>query len=285
MPSVALVTPSYPPDLERFRLLVESLDRVHGAFKHYVILDRRDIPAFKQFASERTVIIESEALIEPWLHRWPGRANYWLSHRTLPVRGWIMQQIKKLAIANHTNEDIFINTDSDTCFIKPFQLNNFMTGGKLGLLDTDFTGGSTKIWTSVAAKLLGLDPATVTPRNHVGHLICWHRGTVLALQNHVEQVTGLPWQIAIARQLHFSEYMLYGVFVRDILGYSAAGHAPSVEPLVMGSWHQDLTTESGLNDFFATIFRETIALMIHSKDGIEVSRLRPRFESYWRQAA
>ena len=50
----AIITPSYPPDLERCALLVESLDRCCPGAKHYLIVDRRDISLFRRLASSRT---------------------------------------------------------------------------------------------------------------------------------------------------------------------------------------------------------------------------------------
>ena len=63
-PSLAFITPSYPPDLERCALLVESLDRFGPAFKHYIIVDRTDMPLFAHLASARTILTEAESVID-----------------------------------------------------------------------------------------------------------------------------------------------------------------------------------------------------------------------------
>jgi hypothetical protein len=75
--------------------------------------------------------------------------------------------------------------------------------------------------------------------------------------------------------------MLYGVFVRDVLGYDAVDHAPSAVPLVKASWGTALTSESAIDDFFANFDPRTIAVMIHSKDNIDPARFRRHLEHKW----
>ena len=54
----------------------------------------------------------------------------------------------------------------------------------------------------------------------------------------VAATTGRPWTTAIARQLHFSEWTLYGVFVDDVIGAPANSFA-SDDPLCLGYWGDD----------------------------------------------
>ena len=92
---------------------------------------------------------------------------------------------------------------------------------------------------------------------------------------------GLNWQVALARTLNFSEYMLYGVFVREVLGYDAVDHAPSTVPLVKPSWGTPLTSELAIDAFFADFDPRTRAVMIHSKDNIDPARFRHHLEHKW----
>lgn len=277
-PSLAFVTPSYPPDLERCALLVESLDRFGPAFKHYIIVDRADMPVFAHLASARTILIEGESLIDSRFVRVPWKGGIWLNWRTLPMRGWISQQVKKLAAAKVTTEDILIMTDSDTTFVKPVSVERYLLGGKTGLLDVDYCAGMVPTWTAVATKLLGLSVAPHL-RGHVGQMIAWRREHLLGLLDHIERATNLPWQVAIARQKTFSEYILYGIYIRQVLGYPASLHAPSTVPLVKEPWDYDLETSEGLRQFFGDVSPENVAVMIHSKFGLPVSAARPYFES------
>lgn len=277
-PSLAFVTPSYPPDLERCELLVRSLDRFGAAYNHYIIVDRADMPAFAHLASQRTILIEAEAIIDRCFIRIPWRGSSWYNWRALPMRGWISQQVYKLGAIKVAPEDILVMTDSDTTFVRPFTVENFLVDGKTGLLDVDYCAGKVPVWSEVATKLLGLS-AVPKLRGHVGNLIAWRREHVAAIHTHVERTTGLPWQIAIARQRTFSEYILYGIFAREVLGYGASHHAPSTRALVKQPWDHDLTTPENLERYIADLEPDNIAVMIHSKDGLPVSAARPYFQA------
>ena len=279
----AIITPSYPPDLERCALLVESLDRCCPHSRHYLIVDRRDIGPFRILASSRTELIESEALIEPWLRRLPSHHGFWVSFRALPVRGWMMQQIRKIAVANALSCPNLVYCDSDMAFIRPFGLPDLMKGGALGLLDVPYQDEQVRRWTKDARRLLRLPRKSGETRGHVGQMVCWRRDNVLAMQQRIEATCGISWQQALARLRTVSEYILYGVFVREVIGYGASGQKPSQIPLVKTSWDSDMTTPQGINDFFEQFDPRTIAIMAHSKDSIDQVRLRELIEAQWRR--
>jgi hypothetical protein len=280
--SFAMVTKSYLPDLKRCELLSESLDHCAPHVSHYLIVDRHDWSAFRHLQGGRRRLIESEALLKGWMLRLPGRTGFWLSLSAPPVRGWIMQQILKIAAIEAVPERTLVFCDSDTAFFRSFDRNDFLVDGKMGLIDFDFDDRDTRLWTAAARRLLGVssDKMGLGYRNHVGYVVGWNRETVKAMQQRIEATTGLSWQIALARTINFSEYMIYGTFVREVLGYSLVDHAPSTVPLVKGAW--GATTDSAIAEFFATFDPRTLAVMIHSKDRIDPSRYRAHLERFWR---
>jgi hypothetical protein len=282
--SYAIVTPTYLPDLKRCELLAESLDRVAPHAAQYLIVDRRDRSAFAHLERGRRRIIDSEAIIGNWMWRLPARKSYWLSLRALPVRGWIIQQILKIGVADLIAERTMVFCDSDTAFLRYFNGRNLLVDGKIGLLDVDFHTEATRRWTYAARRLLGISQRDGGYRNFVGNMICWNRETVKAMQERIELITGMKWQVAIARTSSFSEYMLYGIFVREFLGYAEVDHAPSAVPLVKASWGSDLTTDSSLDAFFGEFDSRTVAVMVHSKDGVDPARFRHHLERRWRQS-
>ena len=277
-----MVTPTYFPDLARCELLAESLDRMAPDVMHYLIVDRRDRPAFSHLERGRRRLIESEEILGNWIVRMPGRKSWWLSLKALPVRGWILQQILKIGIVETVPEGTLVFCDSDTAFFRRFDRNDLLVNGKIGLLDVDAVDLNTQRWTTIARRLLGLPAHDGGYRNHVGNMICWKRQIVKAMQQRIESNTGTSWAVALARTLSFSEYMLYGIFVREVLGYDKADHAPSTVPLVKPSWGISLATDAAIDTFFADIDARTVAVMIHSHDGIDVSRYRPHLERLWR---
>jgi hypothetical protein len=279
--SFAIVTPSFWRDLPRCELLVESLDRCAPNIPHYLIIDRRERSKFAHLNRGQHRIIESEALLDSCFWRIPGKSGLWLSHRAPPVRGWIMQQIKKIAVIKAVPEQTLVFCDSDTAFFRPFERANLLVQEKIGLLDINFVNDDIRRWTATAQHLLGLPRSERGYRNHVGYLICWNRNAIKAMQRHIERVNRTPWQLALARSVSFSEYMLYGIFVREILGYEVANHAPSDVPLVKAFWGGASTGESEIADLFSDFHPQTVAIMVHSKDGIEPQRFRHRLEKLW----
>ncbi len=285
MVSIAFVTPTYAHDLGRCELLVQSVQQFAPDICHYLIIDKRDLPLFRHLAGPRTLLVPSEEIMDKSYRRLIGPSGIWLSLRTPPVRGWITQQLRKLGSPTILSEQVIICLDSDVTFVRPFDLSLIQQQGKLGLLDVSYTGGTVPRWTSVAEDLLGLQKGSVPQRGHVGSLIVWSRETLLRLQNHVEQTTGLPWQIAVGRCMTFSEYILYGVFVREVLGYASSPHAPTNRPLVRQPWDHDLTNDAGLNAYINDVDPGNIAVLIHSKDGISADQQRQHFQRAWQAAS
>ncbi|TPQ27238.1 hypothetical protein C2U70_30890 [Bradyrhizobium guangdongense] len=276
----AIVTPTYLPDLKRCELLAESLDRTSPDVPHYLIVDRRDYTAFKHLEGRKRHLIESEALLGRWIWRMPGRKGLWFSLKAPPVRGWIIQQILKIAAVEVVSERTLIFCDSDTAFLRNFHREDLLVDGKIGLLDVDFAGHHE--WTVTARHLLGL-PRDYRPgsRNHVGNMICWNSEVIRAMQQRIEASTGVNWMVALARTVSFSEYMIYGVFVSEVLGYDSTDHAPSSVPLVKPSWHLPLSNDSAIEEFFANVDPRTVAVMIHSKTGIDPAKYRKHLASWW----
>jgi len=258
------------------------MERMVPEVPHYLIVDRRDRAAFAHLERGRRRIVISEDILGPWIWRIPGNRPYWLSLRAPPVRGWIIQQILKIGAAALIPERTLVFCDSDTAFFRPFDRNDLLVNGKIGLLDVDDFNDDTRRWTAGARHLLGLPDLGGGYRNHVGNMICWNREIVNALRARIENSAGRNWKVALARTLSFSEYMVYGVFVRETLGYNKVDHAPSTVPLVKPSWGTSLTTDTAIDEFFGTFDPRTVAVMIHSRDGIDVSRYRPHLERLWR---
>jgi len=271
--SLAFVTPSFGPDFERCALLVTSLDRFAPAHPHYLFVDAPDLPRFRTLAGNRTHVIDSREVMDARFVRTPFRGGTWLNWRALPMRGWISQQIRKLASPLVVAEDTLVMIDSDTALIRPFTPDLVAEGDALGLLDVDYCAGMVPKWTAVAADLLG-QKHDVPLRGHVGHLVCWHREHVIGLQARIEASTGLPWQVAIARKTTFSEYITYGVYLREVLGYEGSRHRPTDRALVKQPWTFDLTTQAGRTAYFSDFAPENVAVMIHSKDGVPIGEVR-----------
>src|SRR5689334_12865614 len=112
-PRLAFVTPSYHKDFDRCRLLVDSLDRyVPRQYHHYVLVPRRDEKLFQPLNSSRTHVVLQEDVLPFWLRQVKTAPKFWVSLRSLPVRGWIIQQLVKLNVCAAIDADAFACIDS-----------------------------------------------------------------------------------------------------------------------------------------------------------------------------
>ena len=159
--------------------------------------------------------------------------------------------------------------DSDYAFFRPFGRDDLLVDGKIGLLDIAWQNDNTRRWTTIARRLLGLPHVDGGYRNHVGSMICWNREIVTLMQQRIEVASGMNWRIALALTSDFSEYMIYGILVRELLGYASVDHAPSTVPLVKLCYGVSLHNVSAFDSFFAHLDPRTVAVMIYSKDGVD----------------
>ncbi|BDA66169.1 hypothetical protein CAL7716_003350 [Calothrix sp. PCC 7716] len=94
-----LITPSYAPDYHRCQLLAWSIEAfAPEKAKHYIIVPKRDLPLFRQIKYRNTQIITLESILPTWVQL-PFINNCWFNIKHLLVRGWIIQQLIKLAAA------------------------------------------------------------------------------------------------------------------------------------------------------------------------------------------
>ena len=279
----ALVTPTYAPDFARARLLVESVNRfAEPGLPHYLVVDRRDVPLFAPLEGERVRLLVVEDVLPRWVFRVPGVTRWWLSLRSWPVRNWVLQQIVKLSVADHVSADALIFIDSDVTFVRPFGAARFVdAAGRVRLSRVGFQSPMHRRWLGVAAGLLGVPEAEVPAVNYVGNLITWRADVARQLHAHLAARHRRPWQATIARQWHFSEYMLYGLFVERVLGIEASGHFADTRPVLQLSWDYDLRQPAEVDRLFADVGPEHIGVMIHSKDGVPVAAYRPHLERLW----
>jgi hypothetical protein len=226
--SYALVTPSFSKDFERCALLIESVERfVAPHVRHYLVIDRRDVPLFTPFASARTKILVVEDIVPKWVMRVPGIRRFWLSLRTRPVKNWILQQMVKIAIPERITEDVLLYTDSDVFFVDPFDPRAFERNGLVPLFVEFGQRGkipSNDEWHAGAARLLGVIAQDSYDTNFVGNVVCWRRANAIAMLRRLEQVAGRHWAEVVAPLSGFSEYTLYGVYATQVLETAESGH-------------------------------------------------------------
>jgi hypothetical protein len=280
---ICLITPSYAPDFERCQLLVRSIDRYNLApCKQYIIVDRKDRSIFKQLENDRTVMLITEELLPQWLFRLPlvrllTKKNLWFSWKTLPVRGWLVQQLIKLSVAEHIEEDILVFADSDVFFVKNFDLNDYVRDdlvrlfAQSGRVNPD--SPDLPQWYYDASKLLGIDPPQFPATNYLGSVIFWRRDNVLKLHRYLEEKNQRDWKEVVCANWNFSEYILYGVFVEKIL-QEKSGHYFDDYDLCHNYWKEQSLETDQIKDFIDSVPPATISAMFSAKANISLSSYR-----------
>lgn len=266
--TACFVTPSYEGDFERCRLLVESRRACAPGMDHFIVVDAPDLAKFRTLTDRHTIVLDSREFLDAELHKLWGNNGWWFGRRVPPLRGWITQQLRKLAMPRVTDAQVLINVDSDVVFIRPFETGLLFEGGNLGLFEVDYRNEEIRRWSRQAVRIADV-PAPDTPNNYVGMMIGWWSHVVQELTRRIEERTGLPWQVALARERSFSEYMLYGTYVRCGPGLSVRDHFPDDRVLVQNSWDKPTDTPAQLAALFASAPEEAVAVMVHSKDGVD----------------
>jgi hypothetical protein len=276
MTTLAVLTPSYAPDFELLRDLNRSvLENTPSDVRHHVIVPERDRDLFVKLSGHRTEVSTVDQFIPRRMRTLPGaryhRSQFWLNLRRPfpPIRGWIMQQVVKLNAAVELGADLVLLADSDVELVRPVDVKTFSVEGRLRFyraadaIDESLPGHM--IWHQAARRLLGLTPSRLPPlHDYISSFNVWDRGTVAALRNRIEQVNDAPWLDVIASQPHFSEFILYGVFVDEFLG-AAAEVSPTASMLCHSYWDREPLTAAGAREFLDGLRPDDVAVMINGK--------------------
>lgn len=275
--TVAFITPSYLPDLERCRLLVESVERyAPDSMRHYVIVDRRDLSAFSSLASARTQVVVKQDVV-PTLHQLRIAAKWWAVGLGLPVRGWIVQQIIKLSVDRLSDADTFVFLDSDAVLVRPFDPPWARPAAPVPLFREQgpaLVSDMNTAWHQVSAERLGIPAPQRADINYVGALVTWRRDALVGLHRRLEEVSGRSWVESVVRLRRLSEYTLYGVYVEQVLGIQAAGHAADSWIPTLNHWAPAPMDRRELTEWIARLGPDQYGVMVSAKSGTAVADLR-----------
>lgn len=284
--SVGIITPSYAPDLELCADLNASVMRYcDDAVVHHIVVPSRDMTKFLPLANPRTRIHSVDEFLPRSLRQIPGM-NLWLNirHPLPPVRGWIAQQIVKLSAAASIKTDIALLVDSDVALIRPVSSLIYAPDGELELFRvTDGVDDSLprhRLWHDAARRLLGL-PAT---HAHLlpDYICCpcpWSPLIVRAMFARIEQVTGLHWATAVGKELHFSEMILYGVYVEEILAKTRCTPV-SANMHCLNSYDEVALSKRDFQQLLSSGRATDVAVMVSAKSGTPLDVRREALQEF-----
>ena len=270
----AVVTPSYIGDLQRCNLLCESMDVfLRGPWHHYVIVDRRELHLFSHLnGPRRTVMVEQEILPREikYLGRLPfGRKlKLWWSRKTGFMGGWQIQQLLKLKMAYVVKQDAMLMCDSDTFFIKPFDISKFSENGAIRFYRSDWDrpemeGEDLTKFSNAAFDVLDIAAPRYPVNSYVDNMIPWHAPTVREACDYVSKKQGKAWYLALGRITIFSEYTLYGLYV-DRIAQNKTMLAPNGESICYTIWMKDDDKLHSLESTIETLPPNIVAVGVQS---------------------
>ncbi|KQT54084.1 hypothetical protein ASG43_00125 [Aureimonas sp. Leaf454] len=278
----AIVTPSYSGDFERCRLLCESIDRrVTGYTDHYILVEKGDLDLFEALAGPRRRIVDERSILPAWLTVVPdplslGRRRLWLSPYGLPLRGWHVQQLRKIAMAALLDEDAVLFCDSDTVFVREADIGDQWTEGRLAFFRKPGAIGSDMAehlaWSARAGRLLGTKEET-THTDYIAQAVAWRGDTVRGMIGRIESISGRSWAAAVAARRTFSEYLFYGRYV-DEIEQRPDRHAPIDTPLCLGCWTGATLAGQNIETFFRQAGPYQPVVGIQSFIGADVGSIR-----------
>jgi hypothetical protein len=279
---MSVITKSFAPDFDLCVDLHRSvLAYAPRSVDHRIIVPRTDLGRFRRLANSRThVHCMADLLPRSFVTIHPSGMTINLGRPFPPVRGWILQQVIKLAAIAKSTDDVVLVVDSDTEFVRPFTVETFVRNGVVRFYrkpnEIDQEHPRHVIWHRVARALLGLPPAQPPYPDYISPMVACDPAIVRQMLARVTATTGLPWATAIARQIHFSEWTLYGVFVDHFMGAQASAFA-SEEPLCL-SYYETVPMDRGdAMRFLRQLQPADVAAMISSKSGTPLDVRRAAF--------
>lgn len=266
----ALVTVSYGPDFHRCQRLCRTIDQHVVDYKHHlVIVPAQDVAQFSSLAGPKREVIAIESMM-PGRYRQLPFSNWSIMAQWLPIprvvamRGWIVQQLVKLAAYRATDAQILCMIDSDVQFCRRFSCSSFVTDGKVRLQTVPWDNPPSPLhptWQQAAERILGLEPAPFR-FDYIGNMITWHRDDVQSMLAHIEATHGKPWYIVVGRELRFSEYILFGNYIDRVLK-TRSHHINQCPHYCFELW--DMSEVEALQRGETQLNDEQVAILIQSK--------------------
>jgi len=234
MDDLAVLTPSFRGDAGLFADLHGSvLANTAPSVVHHVVVPPSDAHLFRQYEGARCTVLTHRDLLPRHCVSVPHASGLTLNLQRPwpPVRGWVTQQIMKMAATAALDARAALIIDSDAILLREITLDDLIDDGRLWHFrrDAAVTADMDRhvLWHDVARRLLGL-PGVVSPPapDYISPIAVWDPTVVRSLIEHIADCTRRHWINAVGGQLHVSEYVLYGVFVDHVFGWMAAFDGP-----------------------------------------------------------
>ena len=194
-----------------------------------------------------------------------------LRHPWPPIRGWVLQQLLKLSASMVLGAEAIVVIDSDVVLVRDVEIGHFQRDEivrlyeKPGAISTDMTRHMD--WTHTAHRLLGIpDAGMALYPDYIGGIVSWDPRIVAMCLDRVEKIAGCSWGTAIGRELHFSEFILYGTYLSHF-GTSAQRGFVGSRTLCHSYWKPSPMTQDDKDQFVGSFTDRDLAVHIQSNSG------------------
>jgi hypothetical protein len=113
----------------------------------------------------------------------------------------------------------------------------------------------------------------------------WVPDHARALVRRIESRHGRDWRSVLLHQRTFSEYVLYGVFIQEVVGFEASRHSPDSRLPVMENWTEDAISDESLLRFVASLPEDQVAIHVHSKAKYAFDLYARAIRALWRASS
>src|SRR4051812_16515669 len=224
--NLAVLTPCFRGDAHLFGDLHESvLANAGPAVVHHVVVPPSDARLFRHYEGPRCRVWTHRDLLPRYCVPVPHLSGLMINCRRPwpPVRGWVVQQLMKIAATAEIDARAVLIIDSDAVLLREPKVEELYEDDRLRFFreDNAVTADMKRhvLWHGVARRLLGLPTTACAPLpDYVSPICLWDPAVVRAMMEHIAARTGRPWLDSVAAELHVSEFVIYGVFVDEILG-------------------------------------------------------------------
>jgi hypothetical protein len=226
MEDLAVLTPSFRGDASLFADLHRSvLAHTERSVVHHVVTPPSDAHLFREYEGARCRVWTHRDFLPRYCWSVPNASGLTINLRRPwpPVRGWVVQQIMKLAAVAAIDARAVLIVDSDAVLVREALPDQFTYNGRPRHYRKDraVTARMERhvLWHNVARRLLGLPGVAVPPLpDYVSPIIVWDPIVVRSMVGRIADSTGRNWVDAVAGQLHVSEFVVYGVFADHLVG-------------------------------------------------------------------
>ncbi len=184
---------------------------------------------------------------------------------------------------------MIVHADSDVALVRPFDAKSLVDAeGRVRLYRApgriDESMPEHVRWHRTAEHLLGLDPSPIPLPDYITSLVPWRRENAVALLDFLDGRFRRSWMRAISSAWDFSEYILYGRFVSDVLGERRRPVSPPPSSLCRDYWGPEPLTEAQIEDLLDGMSEDQVALSITAKAGMKPESYASVLERRWATA-